>query len=183
MDLLESEIRQRVEDGQTHERISRFLRTVLPSQRGLSSRSVRRFCSLRGIRYRSGLTNAELDHIVSSRVRTVGHSYGRRSMQGLLRSQGMRVSQARIGSALRTFPFAHAQRVANIVHHINPVPYRATFFGEKLHFDQNEKLNMYGVVHVLAVDGYSRKIVGFITLPRKNPTAIIYTDTCFTQFF
>ena len=31
---------------------------------------------------------------------------------------------------------------------------------------------MYGVVHVLAVDGYSRKIVGFIILPRKNPTAI-----------
>ena len=172
MDLLESEIRQIVEDGESHEQISRFLRTVLPSQRGLSSRSVRRFCSLRGIRYRRGLTSAELDHIVSSRVRTVGLSYGRRSMQGLLRSQGMRVSQARIGSALRTFPLAHAQRVTNIVHHINPVPYRATFFGEKLHFDQNEKLNMYGVVHVLAVDGYSRKIVGFITLPRKYPTAI-----------
>ena len=31
---------------------------------------------------------------------------------------------------------------------------------------------MYGVVHVLAVDGFSRKIVGFITLPRKNPVAI-----------
>ena len=37
---------------------------------------------------------------------------------------------------------------------------------------RNEKLNMYGIVHVLAVDGYSRKIVGFIMLPRKNPTAI-----------
>ena len=54
---------------------------------------------------------------------------------------------------------------------MNPVPYRASYFGEKLHFDHNEKLNMYGVVHVLAVDGYSRKIVGFIT-PRKNPIAI-----------
>lgn len=55
---------------------------------------------------------------------------------------------------------------------MNPIPYHATFFGENLHFDQNEKLNMYGIVHVLAVDGYSRKIVGFIMLPRKNPTAI-----------
>lgn len=73
-------------------------------------------------------------------------------MQHLLRSQGMRVSQARIGSALRTFPLAHSQRVNNIVHHINPLPYRATFFVEKLHFDQNEKLNMYRVVHVLTVD-------------------------------
>ena len=137
------------------------------------SRSVRRFCALRGIWYRSGLTNAELDHIVSSRVRTVGHSYGRRSMQGLLRSQGIHVSQARIGSALRrTFSLAHSQRVTNIVHHMNPIPYHATFFGEKLHFDQNEKLNMFRVVHVLAVDGYSCKIVGFITLPRKNPTTV-----------
>ena len=50
---------------------------------------------------------------------------------------------------------------------MHPIPpYHATFFGEKLHFDQNE--NMYGVVHVLAVDGYSCKIVRFITLPRKK---------------
>jgi hypothetical protein len=56
--------------------------------------------------------------------------------------------------------------------HINPVPYTASYFGEKLHFDQNEKLNMYGIVHVLAVDGYSRKLVGFITLPSKNPIQI-----------
>jgi hypothetical protein len=31
---------------------------------------------------------------------------------------------------------------------------------------------MYGITHVLAVDGYSRKIVGFITLPVKNAVAI-----------
>lgn len=56
--------------------------------------------------------------------------------------------------------------------HINPVPYTASYFGEKLHFDQNEKLNMYGVIHVLAVDGFSRKLVGFITIPKKNPILI-----------
>ena len=31
---------------------------------------------------------------------------------------------------------------------------------------------MYGVTHVLAVDGYSRKIVGFLTIPVKNAVAI-----------
>ena len=124
MELLEDEIRQRVEEGQTHNQISQFLQTVLPSQRGLSSRSVRRFCAERGIRYRSGLSDTQLDHIVSSRVSRVGHSYGRRSMQGLLRSDGINVSQGRIGLALRrNFPSAHAQRVCNIVHHMNPVPY------------------------------------------------------------
>ena len=58
---------------------------------------------------------------------------------------------------------------------VNLVPYRANYYGEKLHFGQNEKLVMYGVTHVLAVDGYSRKIVGFVTMPRKNPITIYYT--------
>ena len=35
-----------------------------------------------------------------------------------------------------------------------------------------EKCVMFGVTHVLAIDGYSRKIVGFITIPKKNPILI-----------
>ena len=31
---------------------------------------------------------------------------------------------------------------------------------------------MYGVTHVMAVDGFSRKIVGMITIPVKNPISI-----------
>lgn len=53
----------------------------------------------------------------------------------------------------------------------NPIPYQATYYGETLHIDQNEKCVMFGVTHVAAVDGYSQKIVGFITLP-KNPILI-----------
>lgn len=34
------------------------------------------------------------------------------------------------------------------------------------------KCVMFGVTHVLAIDGYSRKIVGFITIPKKNPIVI-----------
>lgn len=56
--------------------------------------------------------------------------------------------------------------------HLNPPPYTARFSGDKLHLDQNEKLAMYGVTHVIAVDGFSRKIVGMITIPVKNPIAI-----------
>lgn len=43
----------------------------------------------------------------------------------------------------------------------------------KVHIDQNEKLAMFGVTHVCAVDGYSGKIVGFATMARKN-NALIY---------
>ena len=55
MNDYEEEIAERVERGETYVNISRFLQHVLPHSRGLSPRSVRRFCSERGIRFRSNL--------------------------------------------------------------------------------------------------------------------------------
>ena len=72
-------------------------------------------------------------------------------MTGLLASQGIGVSQARVGSSLkRTNPLQHQRRTARM---LNPHPYFAEYSGHKLHADQNEKLIMYGVTHVCAVDG------------------------------
>ena len=52
---------------------------------------------------------------------------------------------------------------------LSPIPYTADYFGHKVRVDQNEKLVMYGVTHVCARDGYSWKVVGFITmLIKKN---------------
>ena len=48
------------------------------------------------------------------------------------------------------------------------------FYSEKLHLNQNEKLNRFGVTHILAVDGFNRKIVGLITIPHKNAIIAIY---------
>ena len=39
------------------------------------------------------------------------------------------------------------------------MPYRADYFSHKLHIKQNEKLEMYGVTYVTAIDGHSRMIV------------------------
>ncbi|XP_032365446.1 uncharacterized protein LOC116680976 [Etheostoma spectabile] len=47
--------------------------------------------------------------------------------------------------------------------------------GHKVHLDQNEKLAMFGVTHVLAIDGFSKKVVGHSTMPIKNNLAI-YED-------
>ena len=164
-----------VRNGYTYGDISYYLQTMLPFQRGLSARSVRRFCAARGIRYRSHIDAPTLDRFVHSRVLRVGHSYGRRTLHGLFRSEGINVSQQRIGSSLqRVFPNAYAHRATTLQRHINPVPYSASYFGQKLHFDQNEKLNMFGVVHVLAIDGFSRKIVGLISIPTKNPILIYH---------
>ena len=103
----------------------------------------------------------------------VGHSYGHWSLHGLLRSQGIHVSQSRIEVALRNaFPLQHSVRRRTLGRAVNPIPYRAVFYGQKVHLDQNEKLVMYGIVHVAAVDGHSTKIVGFYTMPRKNSITI-----------
>lgn len=70
-------------------------------------------------------------------------------------------------------PFHHSQRQNTVQRLINPIPYTAAYFGEKLHIDQNEKLVLYGVTHVCAVDGFSGKIVGFVSMPVKS-NEIIY---------
>lgn len=107
-------------------------------------------------------------------MNSVGHVYGRRTLQGLLRSCGVYVSQRRVAASLqRVAPLEYASRHFTTHRLLNPVSYRADHFGEKLHLDQNEKVAMFGVTHVLAVDGYSRKIVGFITVPKKN-SAVVY---------
>ena len=48
-------------------------------------------------------------------------------------------------------------------------------FKHKRHIDRNQKLVMYGVTHILAIDGHSRFIATFSTMPIKNK-AITYDE-------
>lgn len=90
-------------------------------------------------------------------------------MTGLLASQGVSVSEQRVGESLqRVHPGYHHARRTSTARQMNPVPYHADYCGHKLHIDQNEKLVMFGVTHICGVDGYSSKIVGFLTMPIKN---------------
>ena len=99
-------------------------------------------------------------------------------MQGLLASQGIRASPQRVRAVLeRVAPIHYAARRSCTNRLLYLYPYRASYFGEKLHLDQNKKCAMFGVTHMVAVDGYSCKIVGFITLPQKN--AILIYDLMF----
>ena len=52
---------------------------------------------------------------------------------------------------------------------LNPLPYRATYFGEKLHLDQNEKCVMFWVTHIVALDSFSRRIVRIYNQPKEKP--------------
>ena len=87
-------------------------------------------------------------------------------MTGLLASKGLHISQKRVGKSLiRTNLSYHHARTTVTARHINPARYLAHYFGHKLHIDQNEKLVMF---HICAIDGFSGKIVGFVTMPVKN---------------
>ena len=104
----------------------------------------------------------------------VGPTYGRKTMTGLLAADGFKVAEKRVGVSLKKVCSAyHNRRVASTQSLINPIPYSAKYFGEKLHIDQNEKMVQFGVTHVCAVDGFSGMIVGFVTMPIKN-NRIIY---------
>ena len=91
----------------------------------------------------------QIVHILSCITFQVGPTYGRKTMTGLLSSEGIHVSEQRVGESLkRVNPgYSHARRTST-ARQLNPVPYRADYFGHKLHIDQNEKLVMYGVTHM-----------------------------------
>lgn len=106
----------------------------------------------------------------------VGPTYGRKTMTGLLAADGFKIAEKRVGASLvKVCPAYHYRRAMQTHRSINPVPYSAKYFGEKIHIDQNEKLVQFGVTHVCAVDGYSGMIVGFTTMPIKN-NRIIYEE-------
>lgn len=99
----------------------------------------------------------------------VGATYGRKTMTGLLWSKGIVVSEQWVGKSLAIVsPVYQQARQTATARQTNPIPYRADYFGQKLHIDQNEKLQMYGVTHVCGVDGHSRMIVGFLMMSIKN---------------
>jgi len=94
-------------------------------------------------------------------------------MTGLLSSQELHVNQQRVRESLcRVSPVYQDARRKDTARQTNLAPYRADYVGHKIHVDQNEKLVMYGVTHVAAVDGYSGMIVGFATMPIKNNVEI-----------
>lgn len=95
-------------------------------------------------------------------------------LKGYLQSRGITIGEHKLSTSLqRVAPDAYRNRTHCTTDRTNPRPYFARYFGHKLHLDQNEKLVMYGVTHVLAIDGFSGKIVGYVTAAIKN-NLIIY---------
>ena len=104
MEVYIAEIRPMVEDSYAHEQISEFLQQQNYEAHGFSARSVRRFCSVHNIHYHSNLSVQELDRVVHSGVIAVGHSYGRRTMHGLLASSGVCYLKKKVHYQLNALP-------------------------------------------------------------------------------
>ena len=93
-----------------------------------------------------------------------------------LRSKGILVGETKVGKILKEInPNAQKTREYSAGRSLNPKVYKVDYFGHKIHYDQNEKLGMYGEVHVCARDGYSGKIVGHATMAKKN-NIVIYNE-------
>ena len=72
-----------VRTGRTHEEIAQYYQNLYPLHRGLSARSIRRYCLSRNI---TRITDEELNEVVRHFVNNYGHTYGRRMMLGSVRS-------------------------------------------------------------------------------------------------
>ena len=146
-----------------------------PGMRGISCRSIRRYCSNHGIHR---LTDQEIDNILEDFIVNYGHGYGRTMMQGSIRARfgvttGV-VSQRRVCNSLRRVaPEAFEAKTRDVMIRTNPVPYYAPYFGYKIHMDQNEKIGQsLGCTHVAMIDGCSRMICGYASMEVKNPIPI-----------
>ena len=94
-------------------------------------------------------------------------------LTGYLRSRGHKISENSVAKIVKSItPVAVTERRILANRQLNPKPYHADYFGQKVHIDQNEKLVMYGVTHVIARDGYSGMVVATSTMPIKNNLTI-----------
>ena len=86
--------------------------------------------------------------------------------QGVL---GIVLAKDKLAKFLKTSTASQVVRKKwKLVDLLNPRLYSAEYFGHKNLYDQNEKLGMFGAVHVCARDGYSEMIVKFAAIPIKN---------------
>ncbi|XP_065125914.1 uncharacterized protein [Paramisgurnus dabryanus] len=164
-------INDMISNGATYSDVSNAL-TAIGINRGQSVSSIKKFLGSRKLVTRGQLSNDSLELAVASAIQETGPTFGRKMMTGYLASKGLHASERRVGAALRLVNQPYHQARFQGARNLNPVPYNAEYFGHKMHMDQNEKLVMFGVTHVIAVDGYSFRVVGHATMPIKNNLTI-----------
>ena len=102
--------------------------------------------------------------------------YGRKMLHGVMKAKGINADETKIGKILCEInPEAERKRKNVAGHSLNLKVYNVEYFGHKIHYNQNEKLGMFGVVHVCARDRFLGKIVEHATMARKK-NLVIYEE-------
>lgn len=57
---------------------------------------------------------------------------------------------------------------------VKPIPYRADYFGSKLHVEQNEKLEMCGVIMLVEIDTDSLQLLGHLSPSKVTYKYVLY---------
>ena len=126
-----------VKVGATHESVASIYRTLFPATRGISARSVRRYCKYHNI---TRLQDEELEGIVRYFIIHYGHTYGRKLMQGSIRalvgSTLNVVSQKRASRALKNVVrVANEARARHLIDQTNLISYYSPCLRYKCHLD------------------------------------------------
>ena len=98
----------------------------------------------------------EAQHVTKFSVFTlqctkVGENCGSKMMHVVMKSKVINVSETKIGKIFGEInPEAQRKRQNVADRSLNPKIYNAKYFGQKIYYNQNEKLGMFRVPHVRA---------------------------------
>ena len=99
-------------------------------------------------------------------------------MHGVMKTKEIYVAEINMGNLFCEInPESQTKRQNVAGRSLTPKVYNAKYFGDKIHYDPNEKLEMFGVVHGCARDGFSGKIFELATMARRNHL-VIYEEIC-----
>ena len=135
-----------IDEGRTLSEVCVALKSAYPHiSRGLSERSIRRYCAANNIHASSRLKDSAVDRVVWTNILKVCsfqfnsyyykllamhvHAvYGRKTMTGLLAADGLRVAKKRVGNSLKKVcPLFHNRRLTSTHKRTNPIPYFAKY--------------------------------------------------------
>ena len=105
----------------------------------------------------------------------MGENYGRKMMQGVIKAKGINIGETKISTILgENNSESQTKRQSVAGRSLNPKFYNAKYFVDKIHYNQNEKMGMFGVAHVYTRDGFSVKLVGYATMAKRSILANDY---------
>jgi len=130
--FVKTEIQQMLNQGYEYSLISEVYRKRYPQTKGMSARSIRRFCLKNQIN-KNCVNKGKQKQLVISAVSKGGSMYGRKMITGLIRSEGKNISEVVVGKTLKDLnSSASATRASTRARNLNPKLYRANYFGHKV---------------------------------------------------